>query len=207
MDAADTDSLDHARYQRSNTYERGWVIENEMGPNALWLLESLTEVMPIDEGAKVLDLGCGRAMTSIFLAREHGARVWATDLWIAAADNQRRVAEAGLTDLITPIHAEAHTLPFATGFFDAVISIDAYHYFGTDDLYLGYLADFVRPGGRIGMVALEGLAPLQRPDRTRPHRLAARRRQQHPRDARRRPGPPPRLHPHHRHLHRLSGCQ
>jgi SAM-dependent methyltransferase len=58
---------------------------------------------------------------------------------------------------VCPIRAEAHALPFAQGFFDAVVSIDAYQYFGTDQLYLNYLAGFVRPGGRIG-IAVPGLA-------------------------------------------------
>jgi cyclopropane fatty-acyl-phospholipid synthase-like methyltransferase len=147
-----TPDLHHPRYERSNGYDPTWVARNQMGPNALWLLESLTEIMTIEPGMKVLDLGCGRAMSSIFLAREFGARVWATDLWIAAADNQERIVEAGVSDLVTPIHAEAHTLPYAAGFFDAIVSIDAYQYFGTADLYLGYLLDFLKPGGRIGAV-------------------------------------------------------
>lgn len=144
--------LHHDRYVRSNDYDPDWVFANQMGPNALWLLESLTEVLPIEPGTKILDLGCGRAMSSIFLAREFEARVWATDLWIPAADNQRRIVEAGVDDLVTPIHAEAHDLPFADGFFDLVISIDAYQYFGTDDLYLGYLVNLLGDGGRLGMV-------------------------------------------------------
>ena len=49
-------------------------------------------------------------MTSIFLAREFGARVWATELWIAASDNQRRIEAAGREDFVTPIHAEAHAM-------------------------------------------------------------------------------------------------
>jgi len=53
---------------------------------------------------------------------------------------------------VTPTHAEAHTLPFEAGFFDAIVSIDAYQYLGTADLYLGYLIDFVRDAGRIGAV-------------------------------------------------------
>jgi len=151
--AADSDHpLRHDRYPRSNAYDPEWVIENQMGPNALWLVEALTEVMDITSGMKVLDLGCGRAMTSIFLAREFGARVWATDLWISASDNQRRIADAGLDDRVTPIHAEAHTLPYAAGFFDAIVSIDAYQYFGTADLYLGYLVGFLKNGGQIGAV-------------------------------------------------------
>ena len=123
-----------------------------MGPNVLWLTESLCEVLPIEPGVKVLDLGCGKAISSIFIAKEFGARIWATDLWIPAAENQRRVVEADVDDLVTPIHAEAHTLPFAADFFDVVISLDAYQYFGTDDLYLGYLVDFVKAEGRLGAV-------------------------------------------------------
>jgi len=145
-------SLHHPRYLRSNNYDPDWVTKNQMGPNVLWLTESLTEVMPIEAGMKVLDLGCGRAMSSIFIAKEFGAHVWATDLWIAASDNQQRIVEADVAHLVTPIHAEAHTLPFAADFFDAIISLDAYQYFGTADLYLGYLVDFLRDGGRLGAV-------------------------------------------------------
>jgi SAM-dependent methyltransferase len=143
----------HARYRRSNAYEPSWVLDNQMGPNALWLMEALTEAMPIEAGMRVLDLGCGTAMTSIFLAKEFGAQVWATDLWIDASANQARVSAAGVDDLVMPIHAEAHQLPFGRGFFDAVVSVDAYHYFGTADLYIGYITAFLRDRGRIGIVA------------------------------------------------------
>ena len=60
--------------------------------------------------------------------------------------------EQGLQDRIVPLRAEAHALPFARASFDAVISVDAYQYFGTDDLYLHYLCNFVKPGGQIGVV-------------------------------------------------------
>ena len=33
------------------------------------------------------------------------------------------------------------------------MSFDAYHYFGTDDLYLGYILKFIKPGGHLCMVA------------------------------------------------------
>ena len=38
-----------------------------------------------------------------------------------------------------------------TEFFDAIVSIDSFIYYGTDDLYLNYLARFVKPGGAIGI--------------------------------------------------------
>jgi cyclopropane fatty-acyl-phospholipid synthase-like methyltransferase len=147
-----TDALTLDQFPRSAAYDPEWMLENLMGPNAVWLTEALTQVMELTPGMRVLDMGCGRAISSIFLAREFSLQVWATDLWIKASDNWQRVHAAGLQDQVFPIHAEAHALPFADEFFDALISLDAYHYFGTDDLYLSYYARFVKPGGQLGIV-------------------------------------------------------
>jgi cyclopropane fatty-acyl-phospholipid synthase-like methyltransferase len=144
--------LHHERYLRSNGYDPMWVFANQMGPNALWLMEALTNVMQLKRGMRVLDLGCGTAMTSIFLAKEFGCEVWATDLWIDASSNLQRIREAGVEDRVVPMHAEAHQLPFAGGFFDAIVSVDAYQYFGTADLYVDYITGFLRDDGRIGIV-------------------------------------------------------
>ena len=152
-----TDLLMFEEFPRSATYEPHWMLENVMGPNALWLAESLSEAMDLTPGMRVLDMGCGRAVSSIFLAQEFDLQVWATDLWIGASDNWQRIQEAGMQDQVFPIHAEAHDLPFAVGFFDALVSLDAYHYFGTDDLYLSTYARLVKDGGQIGIV-VPGLA-------------------------------------------------
>lgn len=128
-----------------------------MGPNALWLAEWLCSELDLRPGARVLDLGCGRAATSIFLAKEYGVRVVAADLWVKPTENWARIDAAGQAGLVTPLLAEAHDLPFAEGYFDAIVSVDAYHYFGTDELYLPYLSRFVAPGGSIG-IAVPGLA-------------------------------------------------
>jgi cyclopropane fatty-acyl-phospholipid synthase-like methyltransferase len=117
------------------------------GGNALWLTEWLVEALDLKPGMSVLDLGCGRAMSSIFLHRELGVQVWATDLWFSATDNLQCIRDAGASDGVYPIHAEAHALPFATGFFDAILSIDSFQYYGTDDTYAHYVARFLKPGG------------------------------------------------------------
>ncbi|MDN0199598.1 methyltransferase domain-containing protein [Streptomyces sp. S.PNR 29] len=150
-----TDRLAHARYPRSNGYDVRWIIENQMGPHPLWLLEWLAPALGLDAlrpCARVLDLGCGRALTSVFLAREYDVQVTAADLWVEADENARRVAEAGFADRVLPVRTEAHDLPFAEGSFDAIVSVDAYQYFGTDDLYLPTLTRLLKPGGRIGVV-------------------------------------------------------
>ena len=147
-----TEMLRNEQFPRSSKYDPEWVAENEMGPNVLWLTEALCEKMKLEPGMRVLDMGCGRTMSSIFLAKEFGVQVWATDLWIKASDNWKRIREAGVEDRVFPIHAEAHALPYAEEFFDAIVSMDSYHYYGTDDLYLKDFIKFLRPGGQIGIV-------------------------------------------------------
>jgi ubiquinone/menaquinone biosynthesis C-methylase UbiE len=148
--------ISNDRFPRSNNYDPEFVAENQMGPSSLWLMEWLTEKIEIKENMKVLDLGCGRAMSSIFLAKEYGATVYATDLWIDVSENQKRILKYGLEDKIIPIKAEAHALPFAKNYFDVIIAVDSYGYFGTDDLYLSYITSFLKREGIIA-AALPGL--------------------------------------------------
>ncbi len=136
----------------SAKYDPDWMLDNQMGPNAVWLMEWLAGALTLRPGLRVLDLGCGRAMTSVFMAREFGVQVWAADLWISPEFNRIRAEAAGVGSLVYPLRAEAHSLPFPEAFFDVVVSVDAYQYFGTDVLYLGYLTRFLKPGGRIGVV-------------------------------------------------------
>jgi SAM-dependent methyltransferase len=113
----------HSDYPRTSAYDPAWVFLNHMGPNVLWLTEWLARALELEPGMRVLDLGCGTGISSIFLAREFGVQVWASDLWIPPDDNWKRVAETDVADRVFPISVEAHTLPFAAGFFDAIVSI------------------------------------------------------------------------------------
>ena len=146
-----SEPLQNDRFPLSSKYDRDWIFRHQMGPNALWLMEWLCREIPLEPGMRVLDMGCGMAMSSIFLAREFDVQVWANDLWIPASDNWNRVQEAGLADRVFPIHAEADSLPYADAFFDAILTVDAYHYFGLTSDYLDRFARLVRPGGQIGI--------------------------------------------------------
>jgi SAM-dependent methyltransferase len=145
-------SLVDPDFPLSSKYDPQWVLRNEMGPNVLWLTEWLCKIMDLKQETLVLDMGCGRAMSSVFLALEFGCRVFSNDLWINPTDNYIRICEWDLGNRIYPIHAEAHDLPFAHNFFDTIINIDSYQYFGTNDLYLDYLIRFLKPNGQIGIV-------------------------------------------------------
>jgi len=140
-------------YPRTEKYDKKWIEDNWMGPNPLWLLEDLCEHLELRPGMRVLDLGCGKGLTSIFLAKEFGVTVFANDLWINATDNLKRIEEAGVADKVFPIHAEAHALPYAQGFFDVVIAVDSYHYFGASESYFtDVLSKLVKSGGQFGII-------------------------------------------------------
>ena len=140
------------RFPRSTTYHPQWVMASVSGgANSLWLTEWLTEVMELRPGMRVLDLGCGRGASSVFLRREFGVQVWAFDLWFSVSEKLQRFQDAEVEDGVFPLAGDARSLPFAAGYFDAIVSIDSFPYYGTDDSYLPYLARFVKPGGALGI--------------------------------------------------------
>ena len=140
------------QFPKSSKYDADWLLKNNMGPCSVWLTEYLMEKMELKPGMRILDMGCGMGMSSVFLAKEYGVTVFANDLWISATDNFKRFIEMEVSDRVFPIHAEAHSLPYAEGFFDAIISIDSYHYYGTNDIYLLDFIKYLRDGGQIGIV-------------------------------------------------------
>ncbi len=109
--------------------------QNMMGPNSIAIIQELLKDQKLVPGMRILDLGCGRGLTSIYLAKTYGVQVFAADLWISATENFQRFGSLGLEDQIIPIHADAGELPFAQEYFDAVVSVDSYHYFGNNDTF------------------------------------------------------------------------
>jgi cyclopropane fatty-acyl-phospholipid synthase-like methyltransferase len=138
-------------YPRAAGYDPGWVRENALGENALCQAEALAQRLPLRAGLTILDLGCGKATSSIFLAREFGVTCWAVDADTSPTESLKRARDLNCDDRVFPLRADAHQLPFAKGFFDAVIAIDSYLYYGTDDRYLGYLTQFLKPGGHLAV--------------------------------------------------------
>jgi cyclopropane fatty-acyl-phospholipid synthase-like methyltransferase len=147
-------------------FDDAFIRENLMGPNALKLLEDLTAGIEPKQGMRVLDLGCGKGLTSMYLADSFGVQVFATDLWISATENHQRFTQMGFESRIIPIHADALALPYADEYFDAAVSVDAYQYFGGDAAFMdAHLAPLIKPGGLIAIAVpgvkqeLDGLLP------------------------------------------------
>lgn len=145
-------------YIRSEKYNRPELMKKIMGPNPIKLEEELLMDCKIPQGSVVCDLGSGQGLTSVFLAKEYGFKVYAADLWSDPEENQKFFREMGLTEeQIIPVKADAVNLPFDKEFFNAVVTTDSYNYFGRDPDYLDdKLLPFVQEGGYI-YIAIPGL--------------------------------------------------
>jgi cyclopropane fatty-acyl-phospholipid synthase-like methyltransferase len=141
------------RYPRASKYDPHWIWENEAGSHALWLTEALCEKMDLSPGMRVLNLGGAYGVEAIFLAKEFGIQVWVADLGTDPSENWQRIRAAGVEDSVFPLKVDGRDMPFADNFFDAVVSLNVLHFFGTDDMYLPWkLLPKVRPGGQFGVV-------------------------------------------------------
>lgn len=138
---------------------------NMMGPNAVLLADEVAPSLGLHPGMRVLDVGCGTGLTSLYLAMVYGVEVVALDLWISPEDNARRFADMGFTEQITPRQQDVETLyqqpPFAENSFDALLSVDAWHYFGANSAFFDRnLAPFLKNGARVAVVVPGLKAPF-----------------------------------------------
>ena len=142
------------KYEKAIKYDTEIINQKIMGPNPLKLEEELLKNNQIANGSVVMDLGSGQGVTSIFMVKEYGFKVYAADLWSMPEENQKFFHEMGLTEnQIIAVKADAIDLPFEKEFFDAVVSTDSYNYFGRDEKFLDEkLLPFVKHGGYIYIV-------------------------------------------------------
>ena len=84
------------KYPLSEKYNTPYLMAKIMGPNPLKLEEELLTDHRIPSGATVCDLGSGQGLTSVFLAKEYGFIVYASDLW---SDPEERDLDTGTKEI------------------------------------------------------------------------------------------------------------
>ena len=132
----------------TDNYDNDFLLKTMMGPNAMRITEEMANFLPILPGMRILDLGCGTGISSILLAQKYDVTVFAADLWISPTENAKRFQSLGLDSKIFPLLVDAtKEIPFAHEYFDMIISVDAYHYFGNNEAMLPKLLPFVKKGG------------------------------------------------------------
>jgi demethylmenaquinone methyltransferase/2-methoxy-6-polyprenyl-1,4-benzoquinol methylase len=121
----------------------------------------------VQPGEHVLEIGCGAGGALVALARRvgPGGRVVGVDLsprMIRLAAT--RLRRAGLAGRAEPVVADAIAIPFEDASFDAVFMSFTLELFDTPEipLVLAECRRVLRPGGRIGVVALSRAAPVSR---------------------------------------------
>ena len=121
--------------------------------------ELVCRKLDLQEGERVLDVGCGWGSFVIHAAKLHGVRA----VGITLAEEQaklasQRVREAGLADRVEIRVADYREVD--DGPFDAIASIGMVEHVGDEriDVYAQRLHDLLRPGGRL---LNHGIAKLQ----------------------------------------------
>lgn len=141
-------------------YQKYISAETLMGPNSVRVLAELFEKYPLQlaSDALILDLGCGTGLTSLVIAKETGARVYANDLWVNAKENGKRFAQWSVSEQVMPVCEDANNLRFKEKQFNALVSIDSYHYFGG---HKGFFKEKILPFMKDDGVALIGIPGLK----------------------------------------------
>ncbi|MBR4039007.1 MAG: methyltransferase domain-containing protein [Clostridia bacterium] len=133
--------------------------ETLMGPSCVRILKELLETHPLQLSREdmVLDLGCGKGLTSLVIARETGAKVYANDLWISAQENSARFESWGMENRIVPVCEDANELHFEKGQFRALLSVDAYHYFaGKKGFFEQKILPYLKSGAEV-LIGVPGI--------------------------------------------------
>ena len=131
--------------------------ETMWGPNAIRQSEELATHFTITKDMRILDLGCGPGLSSLYLVQEYGAEVFATDLLMNPTENYARFQSLGVADRVVPMRMDAtEPLPFAEGYFDVIFSVGAYMHFGWTEEMLPKLIRYVKKGGWIA-ISIAGL--------------------------------------------------
>jgi SAM-dependent methyltransferase len=150
-------SPNRADYPELRGYTRDELYEDCMGGGALYLAARMARTMRLDPGGTLLDLGCGKGTTSMFLVRHLGARVIAVDLWTDATSLNRTFSARGYRDRIVPLQLDVTgRLPFADEYFDAIFCMNSLSFYGGSPAFLQHLLKHLKRGGQfvVGMETL-----------------------------------------------------
>jgi len=155
--ATDYRSPNRADYPELLGYTRDEIYEDCLGGGALYLAARMARTMRASPGDVVLDLGCGKGATSIFLARHLAARVIAVDLWTDATFLHHKFLARGYRDRIVPLQLDVTgRLPFADQYFDAIFCMNSLSFYGGSVEFLQHLLRHLKRGGQfvVGMETL-----------------------------------------------------
>ncbi len=141
---------DRARYPELADYTRDELYEDFFGGGGLFLATRMARTLQLKAGDVVLDLGCGKGPTSIFLVKHYDVKVVAVDLWTSATFLNEKFTTRGYRDRIVPLNLDVtQTLPFAENYFDAIFCLNSFNFYGGSVEFLQHLLKHLKPGGQL----------------------------------------------------------
>ncbi len=121
---------------------------DSMAPGGLYLAARMARSLSLDGGDIVLDIGCGKGDSSIFLAKQFGVTVVCFDQWISSTFLSEKFQRVGYRRTVLPFDLDAtEALPFPNDYFDAMFCMQSLHSFGGCANVLRPLLGHLRPGG------------------------------------------------------------
>jgi SAM-dependent methyltransferase len=141
---------DRACYPELAEYSRDELYEDFFGGGGLYLAARMIRTLRLRPGDIVLDLGCGKGPTSIFLARHFDVKVIAVDLWTSVTFLNDKFTARGYRDRIVPLNLDVtHDLPFAENYFDTLFCMNSFNFYGGNVDFVQRLLAHLKPGGQI----------------------------------------------------------
>lgn len=116
---------------------------NPLSPGTI---DRALSLLTLPDGARFLDIGCGKGELSVRLARRWRARVDAVDRSVMMIEELKR-RSAGLNINVVVGDADTFTASAIPGTYDGVACIGSSHALGGWSAALGRIAALLRPGG------------------------------------------------------------
>jgi len=117
-------------------------------------LDDMIRHLGIGPETHLLDVGAGTGGPAVYIANATGCRVTGVEInEVGVEVSNRLAADAGLSDRVTVVQGDAHTIPFEDETFDAGLSLNVMNVFEDKVRVFREVLRVLKPGGRWGFLS------------------------------------------------------
>jgi ubiquinone/menaquinone biosynthesis C-methylase UbiE len=124
------------------------VTDEDYAQAAERLTEQIVRLAKVNDGQKILDVGCGFGGTLAFLNERHGAmQLTGVNIDGRQLERARTQVSPANGNSVEFVEADACALPFASGGFDHVLAVEAIFHFPSRSDFFSEASRVLKPGG------------------------------------------------------------